>query len=746
MNGRGRDRLLAQLEAVHLLTAATVSAATVESICEAALDALISVLDADRAAVLLFDGDHVMRFRAWRGLSERYRASAEGHSPWSRESRNPEPVVIADVVGDARLGPLRPVVLAEGIAALAFVPLVYGDQLLGKFMIYSNRPRDFDTAELSLAATVASHVAFALEKRRLESQLSATLNAVSEAITVQSPDGRLLLANQAAAALLGYQSVDELLAAGLGAVRERFEMCDLEGHPLPPEALPGRAALRGERLPEVLIRWRDLSGDRDERFSLVRGHPVFDDTGAIQFAVNVFRDVTERQQAVEKLRASEARLAFLASAGRRLLGTALDAAEVLQVVVDLIVPELGDWCAIRELGSGGAPQRVAIGYLDAAAEIIAGLDSYGDVLAASPAMEALRQGRSILLDAVPPAMLEAAAVDADHLALLRRLDLRSAMLVPLRTRGRTVGVLTVAGGSTRAAYNDADLALIEELAARVAATVENARSFEREHAAADTLARALLPGRLPEIDGLEVAARYRPAGDVGGDFYDCFPDGHGGWMIVLGDVCGRGIAAAAMTGMTRHSIRAVARHADSLPALLADVNALLVEAAGEDDDAEPSFCTVCMAQVAVADGGAEVSVAAAGHPLPYVVRADGTVAEIGTPGSLLGLLGDIDSVAVTVQLGAGDALVLYTDGITERRQQRQFFADRLPGTLRGGAALPAAALAERIENAAVSFSATTADDDMAVVVISVPAVAHSAGPPTPTDDPASRRGSEMSDA
>jgi serine phosphatase RsbU (regulator of sigma subunit) len=222
-------------------------------------------------------------------------------------------------------------------------------------------------------------------------------------------------------------------------------------------------------------------------------------------------------------------------------------------------------------------------------------------------------------------------------------------------------------------------------------------------------------------------------------------------MVVLGDVCGRGIKAAAMTGLTRHSVRAAALHADSLVAVLDDVNRLLVEAgrehlaAGQCDHyaSDPSFCTLCLARFTPTATGARVDVVSAGHPLPFIVRADGTVAEIGTPGSLLGVLADIDSVEDGVELGAGDAMVLFTDGITERRQQRQFFQDQLPATLRGATALTAAALAERVEHAALSFAATPPDDDMAIVVVSVLLAQQT---PRPADDPRTRPKTEMSDA
>ncbi len=720
------------LEVLHRLTAATLAATTEELIYEAALEAVISALGADRAAVLLLDPDGVIRFKASRGLSEEYRRATEGPG-----GPAPDPIVVAAAEADQSPGSARDGVPAEGVGPVAFVPVLYGERLLGKLMLHRDHPRGFDSGELALARTVAGHVAVALEQRRLGDELrraaetmSATLDAVSDGITVQAPDGTLLMANQAAAAITGFSSVAELMAAGLGAIRDRFELLDLEGRPLSAEALPGRTALRGERAPDVLVRWR-VVGTGAEHYSRVGGHPVFDERGGVRFAVNVFRDVTERQRAMTALRASEARLAFLASASRRLLAVPLDPREVLQQVVDLVVPELADWCSVREIVDGAQPQRVAFGYHDpAAAELVAGLDTYGDRLSASPAMDSLLRGEPVLLAELTPEMLERSSFDADHLKLLRRLDVRSVMLVPLRVRGRTTGILSLAGSAARPSYTEADLALVEELAARAAAMVDNAQAYAREHATAETLARALLPGRLPEIPGLEIAARYRPAGDVGGDFYDCFAVAGGGWMVVVGDVCGRGIAAASMTGLTRHTIRAAALNATSPAELLAVVNRLLVEAVGEqtegwlaDGKSEPSFCTLCLALVNPTVTGAHVAVASAGHPLPLLVRGNREVVEVGRPGSLLGVLADIDAADVSCDLGAGDALVLFTDGITERREAGRFFSDELVATLERGPCISAEELASRVEAGAVAFSTATPDDDMAVIVVSVPVTA-----------------------
>jgi PAS domain S-box-containing protein len=293
------------LDALHRLTSATARAGDVEEIYAEALDVLLQALGADRAAVLLFDSDGVMRFKAARGLSPEYCSAVEGHSPWSRADTAPQPVLIPAVAADPTLGPLVEIIHREGIEAVAFIPLLYGDRLLGKFMVYYDRSHHFTPAEVDLARTVAGHITFALEKRRLEEELralseerGAILNAVGEAITVLSGDGRFVWANEAAAELMGFSSADELLATPVAQVVGRFDLLDHQGGPMPTSQLPGRRALTGEEPPEVLVRWR-IKGTGAERWSLVRSRPVLDDEGQVRFSVNVFRDVTERQRAYE---------------------------------------------------------------------------------------------------------------------------------------------------------------------------------------------------------------------------------------------------------------------------------------------------------------------------------------------------------------------------------------------------------------------------------------------------------------
>ena len=195
---------------------------------------------------------------------------------------------------------------------------------------------------------------------------------------------------------------------------------------------------------------------------------------------------------------------------------------------------------------------------------------------------------------------------------------------------------------------------------------------------ATTLQRSLVPPALPRIPGLELAAHYRTASarEVGGDFYDVFPLTGGRWAVVLGDVCGKGAAAASLTSFIRYTVRALAAHHDDPLAVLSELNTAMI--AEQSLDTLPKFCTAAFAVLTPhhhdGDGDGllpaefEVTVAAGGHPPPYLLPASGGVQALATPnGMLIGMLPDARFVARTARLRPGDALVLYTDGLTEAR-------------------------------------------------------------------------------
>ncbi len=254
---------------------------------------------------------------------------------------------------------------------------------------------------------------------------------------------------------------------------------------------------------------------------------------------------------------------------------------------------------------------------------------------------------------------------------------------------------------------------------------------------ARSLQASLLPPSLPTLPGLERGARYAPAGEgveVGGDFYDAFALDGGRWLLVVGDVRGKGVDAAAVTGLARHTIRSIALFEPRPSAILAHLNRVLLSAEADRSAAlhshqdppweltEPRFCTVAVVVVEPGPDGADVVVCSGGHPLPLLGRADGGVEAVGRPGTLLGASTDIELHDVAAHIGRGDALVCFTDGIVERHSGRDFFDERsVAAVLTSAAGSDAATLAARIEHEARESFADGPHDDMAVLVLRVPA-------------------------
>jgi len=233
---------------------------------------------------------------------------------------------------------------------------------------------------------------------------------------------------------------------------------------------------------------------------------------------------------------------------------------------------------------------------------------------------------------------------------------------------------------------------------------------------ANALQAALLPAALPTVDGVELAARYHTASPgllVGGDFYDAFQLADGSLVCVIGDVCGKGAEAAAVTGMSRDLIRLLLRDGHSLIATLQRLNRALIE-----DAVSSRFCTVALTRLTGTSQELDVQICLAGHPEPVLLRADGTTELVGEHGDLLGVLGgQIQLTEVTTTLGPHDTLVLYTDGITERRDGTKMFGQeglrRALQSLAGGTAVT---LAEGVQAAAQSFVEAEIRDDLALLV------------------------------
>src|SRR4051794_11547666 len=300
-----------ELNALYRVADAVARTTDLDELFAEALDALIDATAADRASLLLYDDDGVMRFHTWRGLSDAYRAATEGHSPWTRGTTDPEPVLVADA-DSAEFAPEVAVALrAEGIAALAFVPIVHAGQLLGKFMLYANEPRAWEEREVRLCLTIANHLGSATERfltrgqlRASREQLETIMRTVDEGIVVQSVEGERVYANDGAARSVGFATAAEFLAASRDQVLGQFEILDEDLQPLPADELPGRRALSGETAERVICYRIRATGE--ERWSLVRANPVRDEAGNVVASVSVIHDITALRTSEQQAREAAA--------------------------------------------------------------------------------------------------------------------------------------------------------------------------------------------------------------------------------------------------------------------------------------------------------------------------------------------------------------------------------------------------------------------------------------------------------
>jgi serine phosphatase RsbU (regulator of sigma subunit) len=425
---------------------------------------------------------------------------------------------------------------------------------------------------------------------------------------------------------------------------------------------------------------------------------------------------------------SRQRLALLVQA-TQVLGASLDYEKTLSQLARLAVPNLGDWCAIHLWNGRGAIESVVVAHVDPArVEMARELQRRypPDPSAPTGIPNVMRTGRAELYREIPDELLQRSARDGQHLDLLRGLGLRSVVIAPLMARGRTLGTLTLVAAASGRRYDEADLHLVEEIGERAGLAIDNARLFRERTHIAQALQRSLLPPALPEIPGFELAAFHRPGREgheVGGDFYDAFPTPDGAWLLVIGDVCGKGPEAAAVTGLARHTLRAVSGREASPERMLAALNEAILQ-----QDVSDRFCTVSCVRLEPGEAGGLV-VASGGHPLPVAIRSTGAVEVIGEHGTLLGVYADPDLTDRKTRLAPGDALFLYTDGLLGKTAA-QVSDDRGPlsAILRSTSGRAASHIAEAVERYWDRLPATERTDDVAVLVVRALPVGSGPGP------------------
>ena len=599
-------------------------------------------------------------------------------------------------------------------------PVKAADECVGVIEVLSQEVRERDPGVYALTEGLGLQVGEFIEALRAErereearSQVEAILRGVADAVTAQAPDGRLLFANDAAVRLLGFESAEALINAPPATIMGKYELLDERGDPYPLEALPGRRALGGEDNAETVVRFR-VRATGDERWSAVKATPIRDDDGNVTMAINVIEDITTHKRAEQAQR-------FLARSAD-VLASVLDPDELLVEIANLAVPELADWCAVDLLTDTGSLERKALAHVepDILQRAVELSERYpADPHAPQGAHHVVRTGQPELYPDIPDEMLRAAAVDDEHYEEMIAIGMRSAIVVPLATRGRTLGALSWVNGRSGRRFDAQDVELAQEVARRCATAVDNARLYSERSYIARTLQQSLLPVELPDIPGIEAAARFRPTGEgneVGGDFYDVFETGSHGWTVVMGDVCGKGPDAAAVTALARYTLRAAAMR-EFLPSRsLAVLNEALLK---QRDDRR--FCTVAYAYLEKLDVGARVGISTGGHPLPLLLRADGEVETVGVPGTLLGVVPDPNLEDRAVTLAPGDSLVFYTDGVIESRVDSNGVLDerRLMELVATCAGRDPDAIATKVEEAALLSQDGRPKDDIAVLVLRV---------------------------
>jgi PAS domain S-box-containing protein len=537
-----------------------------------------------------------------------------------------------------------------------------------------------------------------------EERLGLILDSLGEAITIRGRDDRLIYANRAALDRLGLETVQQLREADPQELMRAYETTGEHGEPIVLGDLPSVRVLRGEQPEPLLLRAVDR-GSGEERWSLLKTTPVRDVDGTVEAAVTIIEDVTESRRAAM-------RMEFLTRAAD-VLASSLDYQQTLRNVAGLAVPQLADWCAVDLFTEEGAREPVAIAHIDPAkirtAERLRAFEP--KVLNPDQGLGlVLRTGESQLYTDIPDELLVAAAIDDEHLRLLREVGMRSVLIVPLSIRDRTIGALTMVSAESGRTFDSSDVEFAGQIAARAALAVESARLYSERSAIALTLQSSLLPDAIPEVPGWEVAALYRPAGhdsEVGGDFYDLWQAGEE-WLMMIGDVTGKGVGAATLTSLVRHTARAASEF-DSRPAqILQRVDAALRKRP------TASLCTaLCLRTSPHA-----TAVAAGGHPLPLLIGEDGIV-DVGEHGTMLGALKRTRWPERAVAVRPGETLVAFTDGVTDTigADGERFGSERLRQTLAGlGDATPSA-LCDGLAAALEEFQVGAQADDTAIVIM-----------------------------
>lgn len=708
-----RVRARQQLEVADLGRLA-LTGATVDELLERALATAVDTLGADSAAVLeLRPAGGELVLRASHGWDDAPVGS--GTAPADRSLAgltlvSDGPVVSDDVTNDDRFEPSA--LLRETRAASAVAVVIRGTpRAWGVLGVFSTTPRRFSVDDASFVRAVANVLASAIERSSADESVRASearLQLALDAGQLGTWDRSLVSGTLSWSP--GVERAFGLEEGSFGRTEEAFHALV---HPEDLEQVRRALAATLSGHEPYDVEFRCVRPDGSVAWISSQGQVLHNAAGVPIRMVGLSQDVTERRR-------REDALAFLAEASQALSGS-LDYDHTLAEVARLAVPRLADCCIVDIVEPDHGVRQVAIAHVDSAQEgRIADLEARypTDAGERSYVGRVLATRSERLVGNADDTFLAEVARDPDHLLKLRALGLRSALFAPLTARGRTFGVITLLTDVSGRRLGPNEVILATDLARHAALAVDNARLYEQRSHIASTLQRSLLPPELPPIPGVELSARYRAVGaglEVGGDFYDALAIGDDRYAIVIGDVCGKGPEAAAVTGLVRHTVRAASLFSASPADVLSRLNEAVFQQYGGS-----TFCTVALGELRPSQPGARIRLASGGHPLPLHRRADGTVEPVGEFGTLVGIFADPDFEDVEVSLGPGDALLLYTDGLAEGLAGHlEPGEQRLLALLAGCSECAAEEIAARVEEAVTLAGEAAARDDVAFLVVRV---------------------------
>jgi PAS domain S-box-containing protein len=641
------------------------------------------------------------------------------------------PEILPDVGGELDAALARVLATGESLVDLEVTGTTPADPVHERHYLLSlYRIRLPGGAMLGVGATVLDIT----ERREAEEALRAQRDLYETLLRAQSELGegfvlaegeRILYVNEAAERIAG-PSAQELYA--LASMLEVF----------PPE----RRADIGRRIERTQTEGLVDPGFQTEiatpsgtRVAIeVSARPLAVEGGPPRMVVLV-RDIADRKRQElerERLLAAERaarreselardRAAFLADVSGA-LERSMELGVVLQEVAERMAGTLADVATISVLSRDGQRlERAGAAARDEPrrTDLMA---LRGRVIEASPVVATAQvslSGQARFYPSLSEDDVRSFATAPDVLEALRRVLGRSVALVPLTAGGRSFGVLALSWDEEGHVPADEDRRLLDEIARRLALAIDNAQLYAERAHIASTLQASLLPPDLPLIPGVETAARYQPAGEaseVGGDFYDLYGLDEGSWAIMVGDVCGKGAEAAAVTAMARYTLRAASAAAAERPDP-AGAFALLNRQMCAERVPE-RFLSAVLGRLMPRDGGRmDLLLACAGHPAPIVLRAGGEAAPVRAGGPLLGVDDAAAWTETRVSLGPGDAIVFYTDGVTEALRTEPLSADDLAALLPAGAGASAEALADAVRDLAHTRAPGPLRDDVAIVAL-----------------------------